>query len=878
MTTEIYNVGSGYRVIIGNLFRNNDLVINGNGTDANVVIESSSIFNFNIPTTLSGSVNGVGPIRNGFNATLIHSGVTFAGTTGNETFDASKYYNNVKFNGGAGVNTLKGAHGANVFTHDYANGGTDTIVGGKTETVNWKLLFLNYSKTYTATNDLVVNGTDNADIFRLVGNSNDAVNVFDTLRTDTTTPARIKATELGADAKIQLNGNRGDDTADLRAFKGTVKFNGGDGDDSLQFQHGTSGAGSHYNGGENRDSLQVFAQGTGSNLKLTNAALTDEGDASKTLLTLHSVEASGFNGGNGDDTFNASAFGGQVVTNLGGGRNVFHSSEANNNLVTRTLSNEGHDTVHGNLAYTTNLRIQGTALADNLVFAGEANTFTVKHNGTEVIDAENVRGSITFNGGAENDTANLRSFKGAVTFNGDAGNDLLEFQHGVSGAGSKFDGGADRDTVRLYAQASGTNITLSDTALKDIGDNGKVLIGLANVEVASLLGGAGDDVFDARESTAQVVTRLGGGDNVFHSSNANNNHVTHSLANTTAHDTLNGFNGKTTNLVIEGASNGNNVKFAGTTTDYTVTNFGREVIKANDVQGTSNLNAAPIEVKGGFGGDTVDVTDFAGRLWFNAGDGGDTLVFKDDFSGANTRFNGEDGFDTLIVKARDGGSTLFVDGTTAEGSLKNASNTTLVAFKSVEKVVFDGSASADNFDASLYAGEVKLNGGAGNDVLKASNGGSEITGGKGADDITLGAGADEVFYLNKGDSTFAARDTVTGFNLIQDKLVFDEGEVQDNGTLYLFGFIPTAEFKNGVVQFANNGFGDAAKGLFNDLSLQAATTAVAAFAANQAIVAFEHKGASYVVDYGDGIAVDNIVQLAGVNLAGANLDDFVNIV
>lgn len=504
MVTKTYQVGTaGYNIIAGNLSQQNDLVIKGNGNTANVVIESTSIFGFNIPTTLNGSVNG----QPRFLATLINNGVSFSGTSGDETFNAAKYLGDARFNGDAGKNVLIGASGKNVFTHDYGNGGVDTIIGGADKTVSWKLLWWSQSKTYTASNELVINGTAAADVFNFSGSgsafkvSNGAKNVID-------------ATKF-KDGPITVNGGANGDQVDLRAFSGILTFNGDAGNDTLVYKDGFSGKGSTYNGGDDRDGLSVDAKVGGSTLTLTNTALTNGFKAeglNQTLLTLSSVESFTFVGNAGNDKVDASTFdpatGGRIIFYGRGGNNTFHAGKGDNDVI-HELSYGGHDDLFGNTsAGQTTLEIKGTAAANHLVFDGEANSFTVDHkNGAEIIDAVDVNGRKIFNADAGADELILDTYKGKVEFNGGSGDDLLSVLDKTSGVGTTFDGGTDTDTLKLTAAAGGSTITVNATKLVD--SNGADLVSFQNVERFVFDGKAGDDTADASAFTG--FTQLSGG-------------------------------------------------------------------------------------------------------------------------------------------------------------------------------------------------------------------------------------------------------------------------------------------------------------------------------------------------------------------------------
>lgn len=569
-----------------------------------------------------------------------------------------------------------------------------------------------------------------------------------------------------------------------------------------------------------------------------------------------------FVGVSGNDRFDATKYKGNVDFNGNGGTNTLKGSQGHN-VFTHELANSGVDTIVG--GKTNELIIQGTAAADALSFSGNANTFSVVNNNATVIAASSfAAGKIVANGKSGNDHVDLRAFTGVITFNGEEGDDTLIYKDGTSGKGTVYNGGADRDGLGVDADAvNGSNLTLTTDSLKN--GNADELVKLSSVEEFNFVGAGQDDSVDATGFApvdGRVIFRGREGNNEFKASTGNND-VLRELANS-GHDTIIGnTGGGQTTLEIVGNGDDNAIKFIGVTANtFTVTHNDVEVVDATDVNGRKVFN-------GDAGNDTADVTEYAGIIEFNGGAGNDTLTFKHNTSGAGTTFNGNDGDDTLVVVAQSAGSTLSVN-----NSALLAGSTALVTLASVEKIVFNGSDSIDNFDASAFTGKSSLNGGNGADTLKASTGGSEITGGKGADIIVLSnvSSVDTVIYAD-GDSTFAARDKITNFSLSNDKLYFDAEEVQgNNGT-----FLNAASFQNGVVTFSNNIQGFFAQAAFNALTLEAATTTIAAFADDQSVVGFVHKGQSYIVEYGNGLAVDNIVELVGTSVAGANLNSFISL-
>ncbi|MGV6876647.1 DUF4214 domain-containing protein [Pseudochelatococcus sp. B33] len=155
-------------------------------------------------------------------------------------------------------------------------------------------------------------GTNGTDIFRLVGDSNDAFKVYDTSENEPGAPI-LDLSGRGEGTPFAIDGLTGNDTVDVRAFKGTVHFRGGNDSDILKFQHGVSGAGTVFDGGDGRDVLQIHAAASGSSLRLTDAALHDVADNDRSLIAFDSVEVARLDGGAGDDVFDISSFGGTAA-------------------------------------------------------------------------------------------------------------------------------------------------------------------------------------------------------------------------------------------------------------------------------------------------------------------------------------------------------------------------------------------------------------------------------------------------------------------------------------------------------------------------------------------------------------------------------------
>lgn len=142
----------------------------------------------------------------------------------------------------------------------------------------------------------------------------------------------------------------------------------------------------------------------------------------------------------------------------------------------------------------------------------------------------------------------------------------------------------------------------------------------------------------------------------------------------------------------------------------------------------------------------------------------------------------------FILKGAAGTDVLITDANTVDTLTIDLSGLIVADATHVDKVTVLGTAITSNFgaanaltitghdgvdDITGNAGDDAINGGKGADVLKGGEGKDAISGGDGDDVITGGAGADtliggvgaDTFVFEKGDSTAAALDQITDYNL-----------------------------------------------------------------------------------------------------------------
>lgn len=300
--------------------------------------------------------------------------------------------------------------------------------------------------------------------------------------------------ELVAIDQVDLTGSTGADQLDASAFTtGPVTLDGAAGNDTLLGGSGNDllipGTGDDVvdgNGGSN--TLIVFSN---ANLTITDTSLV--GDGADTLADIQQAQ---LNGGDANNTIDASAFSGSA-TLVGGGGNDLLTGGAGNDVLT---GGEGNDTLNGGAG--TN---QLSEVADaNLTLTTTALTGL----GTDVLS--NIQQASLIVGGVVGRSLNASAFTGAVTLIGGAGNDTL-----VGGSGNDvLSGRFGNDSI---AGGTGTN------QLQDFGDVSFVLTNtlltglgtdtLSGIQSAVLFGGDGDNTINASGFTAGPVTLAGGAGN-----------------------------------------------------------------------------------------------------------------------------------------------------------------------------------------------------------------------------------------------------------------------------------------------------------------------------------------------------------------------------
>jgi len=438
------------------------------------------------------------------------------GTDGDDTL-AGANGNSYRFKGFAGNDTLTGADGDDVFIYsdsdlpagDVLDGGDgfDTISFYTADGTN---LFLTLTDAMRTNIEEVLGGDGNelfsgysltSDITLSGGAGNDALE-----------SGSGNDTLIGGDGNDTLKGNGGDDG-----------MFGGAGDDWFLYWTGQTNAGDFISGGDGFDTVEFHSEAG------TARAVTVD-------TSFSSIER--IFGGDGDDSFDASGTTDGIILDSGSGNDVLIGGSGNDTLAGGAGSDvlsggAGDDTIYYYLPGDTPVgdTIDGGDGYDAIQFytAAGTNLFLMLNDamrtnveqvlggdGDELFSGYSLTSDIALKGGAGNDVLEsgsgndilvggdgndtLKGNGGEDVMLGGAGDDWFLYWSGQTSAGDFVGGGVGFDTVEFHSEAGTVRTeTLDFSYFKDI---------------ERVLGGDGDDNFDASTVKSGLILDSGNGNDV----------------------------------------------------------------------------------------------------------------------------------------------------------------------------------------------------------------------------------------------------------------------------------------------------------------------------------------------------------------------------
>ncbi|RRQ50906.1 beta strand repeat-containing protein, partial [Sphingorhabdus wooponensis] len=416
--------------------------------------------------------------------------------------------------------------------------------------------------------------------------------------------------------------------------------------------------------------------------------------------------------------------------------------------------------------------------------------------------------------GTGNDTINASAYTttnltftltgGNDTITGGAGDDGFNFVNSVNlTAFDTIVGGLGDDTLALgvgngtVADVQFTNVSNVEVLnlSTQIGDVASYVLG-AEAEQAgirTISANDGDETLDVSSFTSNILVGMGSGDDTVQIGGGDvevylgsgDDQLVIAGSNLTSSDVIQGDDGDD-EIVVTGINTTLvDAQLTGVATVDTLTMADNLGGSANTVTlGAEAIEGGIRQLNTGAGNDFVTLTD-ATEVSVDLGDGNDTVVYNDGFSGANTVAGGI-GNDTLIVRElgqsatiEDGdfanvgsvetlqietvGSTVTLEANANSAGIRNiignngGMNLT-VDFNATALTIQGGSGNDDIYININDAADDVINAGAGNDVVWAGGGDDIITGGSGADELE-GDSGDDTFVL---DGTSLLGDTMQG--------------------------------------------------------------------------------------------------------------------
>ncbi|MDO3553814.1 beta strand repeat-containing protein [Ralstonia pseudosolanacearum] len=745
-------------------------------------------------------------------------GNVFFALHGNTTVDASKG-DNQQFFGGDGPSRFVGGTGANRF-----QGGAGDM---------WMDGHLGSAGTFTGGkgNDTMIGGTglnifsggggddaitSNADAVSLIdgGIGNDTIRVSGGGMASIDGGAGddiIRIDPYGASQGADIMGGTGDDQISLGYYSTTLRFNRGDGHDTVSsianagnktivFGPGISAADLSATRVGNDMILNVGANGDA--ITITNWFLLD---GSKRIDTAVFADGTRWNADNfrhlvttvtgtaGDDTINGWQ-----------GDDVLVGGAGNDTLI----SNGGSDQLYGG-AGNDSLRINNNATAsvdggddNDTISADSGTTSTISAgNGDDTVQIGAWAMRTTVDAGNGNDIINIDPYGASqgADITGGTGDDQIRL--GYYGATLHFNRGDGHDTVSSAANAGnktivfGPGISAADLSATRLGNDIVLNIG-TNGDAITVTNWFQGDAYRIDHATFADGTQW---------DQNNFRHLLTTVTGTASDDTINGWQGD--DVLVGG--DGNDTLISNGGNDQLYGGAGNDSLRVNDnatasVDGGDGNDIISADsgttstISAGNGDDTVQISAWAMRTTIDAGNGNDIINIDsygasqgaditggtgDDqirlgYYGATLHFNRGDGHDTVSSAANAGNKTVvFGPGISAAdlsatrvgndmvlsvGANGDAITVTnwfqLDGSKRIDTAVFaDGTRwNADNFRRLVTT----VTGAAGDDTINGWQGDDVLVGGAGNDTLISNGGNDQL-YGGGGNDSLRVNDNAT---------------------------------------------------------------------------------------------------------------------
>jgi Ca2+-binding RTX toxin-like protein len=671
--------------------------------------------------------------------------LTIDGGAGNDTIT-----------GGDGNDTLLGGDGNDVIT---GGRGSDTAqLGAGDDTFVWNPGDgSDVVDGQDGTDTLLFNGANIAEIMSISANHGKVSLVRDiaNITMDLDNVEHIQVNALGGTDKITVNDLTGSDVTQV-----TLDLGANDGAADQVTVNGTSAS----------DQINVVATATGvAVIGLPAQVNIDHPEAGDLLMV---------NGGNGDDTINASSLAADVIglaIDGGGGNDTIIGSQG----ADRLLGGDGSDTVVGGRGNDTALLgngndkfiwnpgdgsdvVEGEAGTDTLVFNGAniSETMDISANGSRARLFRDI-GNITMDlNGVENIQVSALGSTDTITVNDLAGTNVKQVSLDLSGTPGSGQGDGAADNVIVNGTAGDDAVTVASSGADVVVKGLAAKVTLAGTEGAldSLMvnGSGGNDTINASGLKAgQVNLTINGG--------SGDDKITGSQGD----DLVIGGQGSDTGLL--GAGNDTFVWNPGDGSDTIDGQAGSDTLVFNGAIIDENID---ISANGGHARLTRDIAtitmdlDNVETVDVNAKGGADTITVSDlsatDVDKVNIDLGGADGAsDTVVLNATNGDDAITIvnnNGVVTVSGL--GEDITISNFEASDRIVINGLGGDDVITANGLTGMLlTANGDDGDDILIGSVGNDTLAGGVG-DDVLIGGGGIDVLDGGPGNNVVLNAATV----------------------------------------------------------------------------------------------------------------------
>jgi Ca2+-binding RTX toxin-like protein len=711
-----------------------------------------------------------------------------AGMGGNDTILGGD--GDDSLDGGTGNDSMVGGVGDDTFVVDAAG---DVVVEAADEGIDVVRASITYTladnfEALELTGSDALNGTGNAADNTITGNSGNN-SLFGLGGNDTILGGAGDDTLFGGDGNNSLVGGAGNDRFEFAS--GVQLANntmvGGTGTDTLAFTAAATVTDAQF---ANMSGVEVVRASSlagdsielGANALASGVATLKGGAAGGDTLS-----AAGYTTSNAKITIDASgsAAGSTLVAGLGdpaftGGNTLLGGSGSDLiQVATSAVLNNasivggaGTDTVQvtTDAQVVVDMDLDRMSGVEALVLAGGANSVTL---GTNALASDLER--ITTGAGSDTLTAAAAFGTTAITLDGGAGDDRFVFDTAAQMAAASLIGGLGTDTLALgqatvlgngdaFAQVSGMEVLRAAA----VGESSFVLDATAQAAgIRTVIGGSGKGTLDASAYTVDVTLDASANANTTAGQGA-------TLIGGAGNDMFRLLNNNVLSVSsLVGGEGSETLTFAEDGLSITDDMFGAQISGIEAIQtrnGTNFLavgaNAAAnglATVIGGTGADTIEAAAFNAALTINAGEGADFITGSATHANRIDAGGGNDSI-TLADAAAIGRSTVI--GGAGTDTLSIADATTLVDANlanvtgvEVLRAAASGDSSLtvgtnaqaggirtitggdanDTLNAAAYTVGMTLNGGAGNDSLVVSSGAmlgqSSVVGGTGTDTL-----------------------------------------------------------------------------------------------------------------------------------------------